>query len=449
MNRRKFLKTSNAVAGSCMLSHFAIGKPGEPANSKLNVAFIGLGSQGGVNLKGMAGLVNVVGLCDVNPAAFIRLPESMASVPRFKDCRVMLDKLGKEIDAVVVSTPDHAHFWPAYMAMERGKHLFLEKPIAHTVWEARKLKEAAREFKVVTASGNFGRASEGIRRLKEWVDAGVLGEVHEAHGVLQPPRPPEHTKKGWSLGAVATPPADFDWDLWLGSSPETPYRPCYGAMGQRWRPWWEYGNGLIGDWGPHTLDGANYALDMGAPVAVESKVAEDFSDGHMIPNWSNTTLHYAARGKKPAMKVHWYTGGKRPEDKRLTLTSNGSCLLIVGDKHTLQADVRSRVTRIITMNDAEWMDFKKTMPPKTIPRIKGGHYKEWVDAIKGDGPLPGTNFDETGPLTEALMLAALSERRGKGKRIEWDAEKLRVTNDDKLNEYVNPVARKGFDMGRS
>jgi predicted dehydrogenase len=449
VNRRNFVKTSSAVAGSYMFSPFAIGKPGAPANSKLNVAFIGLGWQGGVNLKGMAGLVNVVGFCDVNSAVFKRLPKSMDSIPRFKDCRVMLDKLDKDIDAVVVSTPDHAHFWPAYMAMERGKHIFLEKPIAHTIWEARKLKETAHKFNVISASGNFGRASEGIRRLKEWVDAGVLGEVREAHGVIQAPLSSEYIRKGWALGAEANPPANLDWDLWLGSNPETPYRPCYGAMGKKWRRWWEYGNGITGDWGPHVLDGANYALDIGAPVAVESKVAEDFSDGHRIPNWTHTTLHYAARGKKPAMKVHWHTGGKLPKDKQLTLPSNGNGLLLVGDKHTLQADMRSGAKRIITMNDAEWLDFKKNMPEKTIPRVKGGHYKEWVDAIKGDGPLPGTNFDETGPLTEALMLIALSERRGQGKRIEWDAEKLRVTNNDKLNEYVNPPARKGFDMGRS
>ena len=444
MNRRTFLKASSAVAGSCMFSTFAIGKSGESANSRLNVAFIGLGSQGKTNLKGLADLVNVVGLCDVNSKTYRKIPESMASVPRFKDCRVMLDKLDKDIDAVVVSTPDHAHYWPAYMAMERGKHLFLEKPLAHTVWEARKLKEAAQTFKIITASGNFGRASDGIRRLKEWVDAGVLGDVREVHGVLQPPRD-RINQKGWTLCPESEPPAGFDWDLWLGSNPQVGFRRCYVG----WRPWWEYGSGLIGDWGPHTLDGANYALDMAEPMAVQSEVAQDFSNGQRIPNWSHTILEYPARGKKAPMKVHWYSGGKQPENKELTIPKGGSCLLLVGDKHTLQADLRSSAKRIITMNDDEWLDFRKNMPPKTIPRIKGGYHKEWVDAITNGGPLPGTNFNETGPFTEALMLAALSERRGKGKRIKWDAENLRVTNDDQLNEFINLPARKGFDMGRS
>ena len=357
----------------------------------------------------------------------------------------MLDKLEKDIDAVVVSTPDHAHFWAAYVAMERGKHVFVEKPLAHSVWEARRLKEAAHKFKVVTQTGNFARASEGIRRLKEWYDAGVLGQVREVHGVLKPPRPSEWATKGWKLGSVAKPSAGFDWNLWLGSNPEVPYRPCF----RNWRPWWAYGNGLLGDWAPHTLDGANYALDMGAPIAVESDVAPDFTNGLRTPNWTHAIFHYPARGKKAPMKVHWYTGGKRPENEELTLPANGCGLLFVGDKHTLQAEIRSRVTRIITMNDKEWEDFKKNdMPPATIPRIKGGHYREWIHAITGGGPTPGANFDETGPFTEALMLCAICEHAG-GKRLEWDAKNLRITNDDKLNEQVNPPARKGFGVGRS
>ncbi len=224
INRRGFIKKSTAIAGCYMLPGFAIGKPGPSANSRLNVAFIGLGKQGRVNLSGISKLANVVGICDVNDTALAKVPKSMSKVPRFKDFRIMLDKLDKDIDAVVVSTPDHNHFCTAYSAMERGKHVFVEKPLTHTVWEARKLREAAHEFKVITQTGNFGRASAGIRLLKEWYDAGVLGEVREVHAVLVPPRAHELTNKGWKLCEAAEPPAGLDWDLWLGPISKRPYR---------------------------------------------------------------------------------------------------------------------------------------------------------------------------------------------------------------------------------
>jgi predicted dehydrogenase len=449
LNRRSFLKKSTVAAGSCMFSSFAIGKPGQSANSKVNVAFIGLGPQGCKILGSIATIANVVGLCDVNDKAFKGLPakrgdNDISSVPRFKDLRVMLDKLGKDIDAVVVCTPDHGHFWSAYSAMERGKHVFVEKPLTHTVWEARKLREAAHKFKLVTQTGNFGRASEGIRRIKEWYDSGVLGQVLEVHGVIDQPGKRNWTNENWKLGGITEPPKELDWDLWLGSNPEVPYRQCYS----NWRYWWAYGSGMIGDWGPHTLDGANYTLDMGAPVAVESEVSTDHSNGLRTPNRSHTVLHYPARGKKAPMKVHWHTGGHLPKNKELTLPSNGAGLLLVGEKHTLQADLRSRAQRIISMKDEEWEEFKRNMPPASIPRVKGGHTSEWIRAIAGDGPMPGANFDDSGPFTEALMLAAICERVG-GKRLEWDSKNMRITNDSKLNEYVNQPTRKGFDCGRS
>jgi predicted dehydrogenase len=444
-SRRDFLKTSLGAASLLVLPRFAIGQAGPPPSRKLNLAFIGAGGQAEAAYSGCEG-ENFVALCDVDDK---RAADAYAKYPgakRFKDFRVMLDKMHKEIDAVVVSTPDHTHFCAAFLSMQLGKHVFVQKPLTHNIWQARTLRRAAAHYKVISQMGNQGHTTEGIRYIKEWYDAGVAGDVREVHAWFDGPDftvGPYFRIPATFPPAPAEAPATLDWDLWLGPTKKRPYSPAYAPL--VWRGFWDFGCGELGDWACHTLDAPFWALDLGSPSRVSVENIEIIHEG-FVPRSSHLKFDFPARGDKPPVSLHWYDGGQHPAppldwDRSKPFPKGG--MLMVGSKNTLMTGERPDSPHLL--NDAIWEDFKKNLPAKTIPRVKGGPFREWLRAIKGEGPLPGSNFDYSARLTEMALVGVMAQRTNED--IEWDGANMRVTNHRDFDRYVREPARRGWDFG--
>jgi len=442
MHRRDFIKTAGlgAAALAASRAYAGVDRPATrtgciiPPDRKLRIACIGCGAQGGRDLYGVR-RENIVALCDVDSERAAGALKSHRDAPQYKDYRKMLKEMDEQIDAVTISTPDHTHFPAAMMAIEMGKHVFVQKPLAHTVWEARQLRLAARKHGVVTQMGNQGHAGEGTRLVREWVQAGVIGPVHEVHAWS------DHSGKGAkapNTRPTGTPPVPetLDWNLWLGVAPERPYHPAYVPF--NWRAWWDFGSCALGDMGCHVMDAAFWALDLGAPVSVEAETAEVFAETG--PAWSIVTWQFPARGNMPPLKFVWYDGKKqppRPKDLEADRKLRGHGQLLIGEKGTIyEPGAYCQSPRIIP--EAKMQEILPNLPPKTIPRIKGGHYGEWIQACKG-GPTPGSNFEHAGPLTEMVLLGNIAIRSGK--KIEWDGENLRCSNVPEANRYVNKEYR--------
>ena len=444
LSRRKFVKTTATIsAGTFILLRFSIGQSVPSANSKLNLAFIGVGGRGVQNRKGLVD-ENIVALCDVDDGRLGEAQEEHPNARRFKDFRVMLDKMDSEIDAVVVSTPDHMHFACVMDAMQRGKHVLVEKPLAHNIWQCRMLKKAARYYKVITALGNQGHVMEGIRYIKEWVDAGVLGDVTEVHGWSAGPYTEElfYRKPDKSPPTPEEVPQGLDWDLWLGVAKQRPYSQFYQP--RTWRAWYDFGSGELGDWVCHTLDAPFWALDLGMPTEVKPTRRPRSLEG-FVPDRSITRFKFPARGNKPPVTLKWYDGGLKPrlrsEWRMKQLATEG--MIMVGDKNTLITGERPGSPRLLPKD--VWEDFRKNLPPKTIPRIKGSHWKEWTRAIKGEGPMPMSSIDYGAELTELALVGVLSQRFNT--RIKWDARNMRVTDRPDLDVYIKEPVRKGWEYG--
>lgn len=444
-SRRRFIASTTAAATSAfVLPRFSIGKPGPSANSKLNLAFIGAGGRAGSNLQGLSA-ENIVALCDVDD---VRAAESFKKYPeakRFKDFRVMLDKMGKEIDGVVITTPDHTHFAATMVSMERGKHVFCEKPLTHNVWQARMLKKGAKHYQVISQMGNQGHATEGIRLIKEWYEAGALGEVKEVLAWFGGPNfNSRYFAKAKTHPPAAQPvPETLDWDLWRGPvAKDIGYNPIYTP--QRWRGYYDFGCALLGDWACHTLDAPFWALDLGMPTSVEC-LKNKGGDEILCPLSSVIRFKFPARGDKPPVTLTWHDGGTKPEVRKewglKELARDG--MIMAGKQASLMTGGRPDSPRLIP--DDLWKDFRRKLPEKTIPRVKGGHYREWTSAIKGDGPLPGSNFDYAADLTEMALIGVLAQRFGG--RVDYDAAHMKVTNRPELNAYLKEPVRQGWEYG--
>jgi predicted dehydrogenase len=445
--RRRFIGSTTALAaGAFVLPRFSIGQSGPSANSRLNLAFIGVGGRGEKNLQGLS-QENVVALCDVDDreaaASFGKWPKAK----RFKDFREMLDKMGGEIDGVVISTPDHTHFAATMAAMECGKHVFCEKPLTHNVWQARMLKKGAAYYKVVSQMGNQGHATEGIRYMKEWYEAGALGQVREVHAWLSGPNfGSRYFAKAANHPPAAQPVRDgLDWDLWLGPvAKDIPYNEVY--VPKRWRGYYDFGGGLLGDWTCHTLDGPFWALGLGMPTRIEA-VKKTGDDSLVCPDASVIRYDFAARGDKAPVSILWYEGGNRPEIRKEWGIEKlgGDGMIMSGDKASLMSGTRPDSPRLIPAD--VWQDFRRDLPEKTIPRVKGGHYREWTAAIKGDGPAPGSSFDYASELTEMLLLGVLAQRFGG--RLDYDAATMKVTNRPELAACLKEPVREGWEFGKA
>jgi len=407
------------------------------ANDKLNIAGIGIGGRGRSNLKDLAG-ENIVALCDVDDEYAAKTFALYPKAKRYKDYRVMLEQQ-KDIDAVMVATPDHTHAIISMAAIKLGKHVYCEKPLTRTLFEARKLAEAAREMKVATQMGIQGHSHEGIRRISEWIQAGAIGSVSEVH--IWTDRP-----KGWWPQGVDRPqdtpavPATLDWDLWLGPAPSRPYNPAYHPFA--WRGWWDFGCGAFGDMGCHLMDAPYWALDLGYPTVVEASSTAVNSE--TAPLASMVHYYFPARGKRAPVKLTWYDGGllpPRPEelpDDEPMGNENGG-VIFVGDKgKILASDENAKTPRLLPVSLAN--EFEKL--EKTLPRSPG-HHAEFIAACKGGQPA-GAHFDYSGPLTENVLLGNLAIRVGK--KLLWDGQNLKCTNVPEANDLIQSAYREGWSL---
>jgi predicted dehydrogenase len=436
LNRRTFLASSATLASGLVwpanLLHAAAQPRRLSPNEKLNIAAIGAGGQGAGDTDGCAG-ENIVALCDVDSK---RLNERGAKYPKarlFRDYRVMLESM-KEIDAVIVSTPDHHHAFAAMMAMKLGKHVYCQKPMAHSVWEARVMRETAAKTKVVTQMGNQGHSYDSTRRIVELVQAGVLGEVREVHVWTDRPIWPQGMTR-----PTETPPAPdhIDWDLWLGPAPNRAYHGDYLPF--KWRGWWDFGTGAPGDMGCHNADAAFWALNLDAPISVEAESSG--VNAETCPKWSIVRSEFPKRGKLPPVTLTWYDGGKMPSRDLVDgaeLPKNGT--IILGSKGKIAfRDWNPNGFRLLP--EEKFKEF--TGPEPTIRRAPSGPYQEWIDACKG-GPACLSNFDYAGRLTEFVLLGNVALRVGK--KIEWNAKRMKATNCPEADQYLRREYRKGWSL---
>lgn len=445
IDRRSFLArtAAGAAAGLGGLPLFSIGKPGGSANGKINVAVVGAGGMGGYAFRTAAARENLVAICDVDFGRASRALNKHPDIPHFKDFRVMLDKMGDEIDAVAISTPDHTHFPIAMASMERGKHVFVQKPLAHNIWECRTLQKAAKKYKVVTQMGNQGHQMDGMRRIKEWYDGGLVGEVAEVVTWTNRPIGPWFVPPASFPPKGAPVPEQLDWDLWQGPAKAREFSPEY--VPTRWRGWWDYGCGSLGDIGCHTFDAPFWVLGLGMPEKVEVE-REDPPHPDFIPMSSKVTYYFPARGAKPPVKLTWYERGfevPKPEgwEKDKPLPEEGG-MYMKGSKEILfHPGMRPNSPSIIPTSR-----FKELRPElskiERLPSAVGGPIEEWLEAIKGNGEA-GSNFDYAAPLTEMVLLGAIAQRSGKG--IEWDAENMKVKGQPELDAWIKEPVREGWE----
>ncbi len=447
--RRRFLAASaTATFGFQFFRGHLFGA--EAPSNKLNLAAIGVGAkgQGTANLKACAG-ENIVALCDVDAdyaaPTFARYP----SAKTYVDYRVMLEKQ-KDIDAVIIATPDHTHAVITLAALAAGKHVYCQKPLTHTVREARTITAAARRAKVQTQMGNQGHSSESIRLLKEWLAAGVIGDVREVHAWTDRPVGGDP----WSNFAVQaqskdTPPvpATLDWDLWLGPVAHRPYHPDYHPL--KWRAWLDFGTGPLGDMGCHIIDPAFWALDLGAPTTVEATTTHWEKDvsSQTFPRASIVRYKFPARGARPPVALTWYDGRLQPPmpaDLEPGRKLPGSGALIIGDKGTLLHGSHG-AGGLRLLPESRMKDLVR--PEKTLPRVVGSHEADWLRACKaGPGaPPPCSTFEYGGALTETVLLGVLAMRLP-NQRLTWDSANLQFSNNPAADALLHTPYRDGWSL---
>ena len=443
MNRRKFIGKSTAALGMAGLS--AAKLRAVSPNNKLNIAAIGVGGMGSGNIE-KCSEENIVALCDVDLKRGEKTFEAHPKAKRFRDFRVMLDKMEKEIDAVIIATPDHTHAVATMEAMRRGKHVYTQKPLTHTIWEARQLTEASKRYGVATQMGNQGHSSNGARQTVEWIRSGVIGEVREVHCWSDRPLRGTRFEKRlyWPQGVADRPdkkeevPDTLDWDLWMGPAPYRDYSSAYVPF--NWRGWWDFGTGALGDMGCHIIDHPYWALKLGYPTRVEASSTHIQSE--TAPLASLVTYHFPARGELPPVRMVWYDGGikpPRPEELEPHEEWPVDGVLYVGDRGKIMHKSHGGKPTLLPLSRMN--DFQR--PDETLPRIKGSHEKNWIDACKGGAPAC-SNFNYSGPLTEVVLLGNLAIRT-EGHLL-WDGPNMRVTNNEAANEFVRREYRQGWKL---
>ena len=436
--RRSFIKSAAYTSvGFAVLPNFISCSP----SGKLNIAVIGVGGRGEKNWEPCMN-ENIVALCDVDDGMAANGFELLPEARRFKDYRVMFDKMANEIDAVIISTPNHTHYLPAMIAMQLGMHVFVEKPLAHDVLQVRNMKKAANYYKVVSQMGNQGHTTDGIRRVKEYYEADLLGEVDEVYAWFSGPNfgPGRYFKKPDSFPpSVADIPKELVWDLWVGPAKNRPYNDYYHP--RLWRGWYDFGNGLIGDWAAHTLDAPFWALNPGMPVVAEAEIRSISADG-FIPDESVVRMEFPREGKKPLI-FKWYEGGLKPEKKENWFIDElpDTGMIMSGSKRPLITGGRPDNVNML-IPDSEKEELIANLPEPTIPRIGTGPQTEWLKAIKGTGPMPGSSFDYSADLTEMIFIGQLAQRFNT--RLEYDPGNMKITNNPEVDQYLGETARDGW-----
>ena len=439
-----------------------------PPSEKVNVAGVGVGGMGRGNLSRMVLLdrserkgykpadesispVNVVSLCDVDHKYSARTYKLFPKAKVYEDYRKMLDKQ-KDIDAVLVATPDHTHAVIALKAINMGKHVYVQKPMTYTVKEARMLTEAARKMGVATQMGNQGHSNEGTRLICEWIWDGAIGDVKEVDMWTNRPIWPQGIDRPTGTPWV---PRGLNWDLWLGPAPKRAYNPAYHP--RFWRGYWDFGTGALGDMACHVMDPAFWALKLKYPTSFEASVSRYMHhepgerwgsivyDSDTYPNASKIHYEFPAREGMPAVTATWYDGGllpKRPEalEAGRRMGDDGNGVIFHGTKGTIMCGCYGESPRLIP--ETAMKAYKR--PAKTIARIRGSHEQDWLRACKGQG-VACSNFDYSGPLTEMVVAGTLA-MRFPGKKLMWDGDNMKVTNLPEANEHVHRKYRKGWTL---
>lgn len=445
LSRRSFIKTASAAAtGAIIIPNFLSCSPG----NRLNIAVIGVGGRGEASWTQVP-RESIVAMCDVDDRQSAKGFEACPKAKRYKDFRVMFDEMAKDIDAVIIATPDHTHFPAAMAAMELGKHVFVEKPLAHNIWQLRTLKKAAKHYGIVSQMGNQGHTTNGIRLVKEWYEAGILGQVKE---VIAWQGKIGFRKGGYFCNPTTFPPPveqvpqGLNWDLWQGPASERPFNNLYAPT--TWRGFYDFGNGKLGDWACHTLDAPFWALDLGMPHTVEGTIPNPIPDHSFVAEESLVTWQFAARGDKAPVTMKWYEGLDKPAIRPEWGVDKmpGGGMIIIGDKKTLITGGRPNDARLFVPKE-ELTEFLKNPPAQTILRVEEEKpVQEWIAAIK-NGTLPGSNFDYSASLTEMIQVGILAQRFGG--TINYDAKNMKATGRPELDAYIKEPVREGWSYGEN
>jgi predicted dehydrogenase len=436
LSRRALLAGATAAAVFTIVPRHVLGGPRHVAPSeKLNIAMIGVGAQGS-HLMGTVPSENMVALCDVDQTRLALAAKTFPNAKTYSDFRKMLETQ-KDIDAVMIAAPDHLHAQITIAAIKLSKHVYCEKPLTHSVWEARQIAAAAREARVATQMGNAGQAKESARQLRELFASGEIGNIREIHAWSN--RNPDICPRGQARPKETPPvPATLDWDLWLGPALQRPYHPAYCPW--NWRGWWDFGTGVLGDIGCHQLSTAFKALHLEHPADVEACSTNwqhpDVRD-ESAPLASMVRYNFAASGDRPAVQINWYDGGMRPPrpeileaDKKF---GNDDGILYVGEK--------GMVLNFDLIPESRMKSFNRPAP--TLPRSPG-HQQEWLNAAKGGEPA-GSNFvDHAAHLTEVVLLGNVAIRTNS--KLTWDPQAMKFTNAPEADAFLNPPRRAGWNL---
>ncbi|MHB8521120.1 MAG: Gfo/Idh/MocA family protein [Limisphaerales bacterium] len=458
ISRRRFIRYSSLALGATALSGPYLLR-GQNLNSKLNIAQIGAGGKGSSDTDCCSG-ENIVALCDVDQNTLNDRLKVYPKAKAYRDYRKMLDEIGKSLDAVIVSTPDNHHACAAVMAMKMRKHVYVQKPLTCSVYEARLLRKAAKDYKVITQMGNQGSSESGLRRAVEVIQAGAIGPVHQIHVWSNRPIWPQGIDRPAGEDAV---PESLDWDQWIGPAPMRPFKAkVYHPFA--WRGWQDFGTGALGDMACHTCNMPFRAAKLGYPTEIEAESTGINKETY--PLSSKIRFRFPEREGLPPIDFWWYDGA--PKDaKTLRPTPDltkeivemqgelpGSGCLLIGDKGKLFSPDDYGAQFYIKLNDdKEYVSGQKhealknipeTLPRNTLhPDTDRRHHLEWIEAIKG-GPAPYSNFAIAAYLTEIILLGDVALRVGE--KLEWDGPKMKATNTPKAAQYVRRQFRKGWHL---
>lgn len=436
-DRRRFLKTTALTGVGVFVSGTAAAEDSKSPNEVIRFGCIGVGGKGGSDSRDAKSAGDVVAICDVDDNTLEKAgSKSFPNAAKYNDFRKMLDEMGKSIDAVTVSTPDHMHAPASAMAMRLGKACFTQKPLTRTIFEARKLGEIAREMNVASQMGNQGTSFSPLRKTSAVVESGVLGNVKEVHVWTNRPIWPQ----GGTRPEEKPVPANLHWDLWLGCAPYRPYAPGYHPFA--WRGWWDFGSGALGDMACHTVNMPFMALDLRDPSAVVAETSGHNRDSY--PKWSIITYDFPSTDSRPELQMVWYDGGKKPSPELFDGESvSDTGVLIIGDKGKLFApgDYCEKGYKLLGGPAEPEVEFEESP----------GHFDEFARAIKGGQPARSNFENYAGPLTETILLGnlavwAANEAGSPGKKIEWDARSLEPTNAPEVASVVTPEYSDGYKL---
>ncbi len=460
-SRRDFIKsTSVTAAGFMIVPRHVLGRGYVAPSDKLNVAGIGAGGKGQSDLSEIAKSpkVNIVALVDVDDRQAVKSRANFPKAKYYKDYREMLDKEAKNIDACTISTPDHVHGVATIAAMQLGKHVYTQKPLTHDIYEARMLAEAAKKYKVVTQMGNQGASGDGVRQMREWYKAGLIGDALTIHCWTNRPVWPQGMGKPKSTDA---PPPELDWNLWLGPNAMETYHKEYVPF--NWRGYWTFGTGALGDMACHIIDPAFRTVGLTYPEAVECSVSEIYEvmwepayHPDSCPASSSLKLDFPSVDGKPGVKLYWMDGGIRPERPEELgadepMGDDGGGAIITGTKGKMMCSTYGENPQLLPTSKT-----KEANVPKTLARVPEGHYVQWVNAcLAGYGKMEVSSpFEYAGPLTESILMGNLALRsyqikEGKDsfpgrKKLLWDAKNMKITNYEPANQYVKREYRQGW-----